>query len=164
MSDISKEVAAQAPPTGFAGAEYNQVALGAELEGIALLSSRFEVAPDLVGRRKDWKLSYGRKMIQCGFDAEEQSVGGVFEYHVTAKVGKRKALTCIAQFAVFYETPVGATEAGATGFCRNVGVFTAYPYFRSMVATLAADANIKLPPLPMIASRAHIPPKTKESQ
>ncbi|QUM73042.1 hypothetical protein [Sphingopyxis granuli] len=164
MSDISNEMAAQAPPGGFAGAEYNDVALKAELEGIMLLNSRFEVAPDLLGRRKEWKLSYGRSISSCRYSNEENSVAGVFEYHVTAKIGRKRALHCVAEYVVFYETPVGATEAGAIGFCRNVGIFAAYPYFRALVARVTADANVQLPPLPMIASKAHIPPKKKKEQ
>lgn len=161
MSDITNEMTAQAPPMGFGGAEYNAVALQAELEGIILLNSRFEVAPELLGRRKEWKLSYGRTITSCRFNPDERSVAGVFEYHVTAKIGRKRALHCMAQYAVFYEVPEGATEAGSTGFCRNVGIFAAYPYFRALVARVTADANVQLPPLPMIASRAHIPPKKK---
>lgn len=162
MSDISKEVAAQAPPTGFAGAEYNNVAMAAELEGIVLVGSSFQVSPELVGRRKEWKLSYGRKLISCEFNKDEHSVAGIFEYHVTAKVGKKRALRCVAHYAVFYETPENATEAGATGFCRNVGMFAAYAYFRGLFARLVAEANLQLPPLPTIASRAHIPPRKEQ--
>jgi len=162
MSDISQEIAAQAPASGFASAEYNSVAVAAELEGIVLISSSFQVSPELVGRRKEWKLSYGRKLVSCEFNEEQRSVAGVFEYHVTAKVGKKRALHCVAHYAVFYETPENATEAGARGFCRNVGMFAAYAYFRGLFARLVAEANVQLPPLPTIASRAHIPPKKEQ--
>ena len=164
MSDITKEMTAQAPPQGFGGDEYNAVALNAELEGIVLLNSRFDVDPELIGRRGEWKLSYGRKLNSCRFNSNERSVAGVFDYHVTAKVGRKRALHCSAQYAVFYETPVDATEAGSVGFCRNVGIFAAYPYFRALVARVTADAGVQLPPLPMIASKAHIPPKKKAAE
>lgn len=159
MSDITKEIAAQGPPTDFAGAEYNDVALAAELEGIVLVYSTFQVSPELIARRKEWKLSYGRKLVTCEFNKGERSVAGIFEYHVTAKVGRKRAMHCVAHYAVFYETPDNATEAGATGFCRNVGIFAAYAYFRGLFARMISDAGLQLPPLPMIASRAHIPPK-----
>lgn len=162
MGDITNEVSAQGPPGGFCGEEYNTVATQAELDGIILLSANFDVAPELLMRRKEWKLSYGRKPSSCRFSAEDRSVVGIFDYYVTAKVGRKRALHCAAQYAVFYETPEGATEAGSIGFCRNVGLFAAYPYFRSLVARVAADANVQLPPLPTIASKAHIPPKKVE--
>lgn len=162
MSDITSEIVAQGPPSGFGSVEYNDVACGAELEGIVLFNNRFEIAPDLLGRRREWRLSYGRKVKSCQFNEADSSVAAIFEYHVTAKVGRRRALQCVAEYAVFYQTPAGATDAGATGFCRNVGVFAAYPYFRGLVSRLTADANVQLPPLPVIASRAHIPPKKVE--
>ena len=162
MSDITNEIAAQAPPSGFGSVEYNAVAVGAELEGIVLFNSRFDLAPNLLGRRREWKLSYGRKVKSCKFNQDERSVVAILEYHVTAKVGRSRALQCVAEYAVFYETPEGATSEGAIGFCRNVGVFSAYPYFRALVSRLTADANVQLPPLPVIASKAHIPPKKIE--
>lgn len=161
MSDISKEIETLAPQTGFSAEEYNSVARGAELEAIVLLNSFFTVSLEFVPRRKDWKLSYGRKVKSCHYTAAESSVAAVFEYHVTAKVGRSIALRCVAEYAVFYQTPTGATTEAARGFCRNVGVFAAYPYFRSLVAKLVAEANVSLPPLPAIASTAHIPPKAK---
>ena len=161
MGDISREISAQAPQSGFGSAKYNDVATAAELEGIVLIYSNFHVLFELLARRKEWKLSYGRKLVSCSFNREERSVAGIFEYHVTAKVGRKRALRCEAQYAVFYETPENATEAGATGFCRNVGIFAAYAYFRGLFARMVADANVQLPPLPMIASKAHIPPKKK---
>ena len=164
MSDITRELATQAPPEGFGGDEYNAVALNAELEGIVLLNSRFDVAPEALGRRKEWKLAYGRAISSSRFNPEERSVAGVFEYHVTAKIGRKRVLHCVAQYAVFYETPEGASEAGAIGFCKNIGIFAAYPYFRALVARVTADANVQLPPLPMIASKAHIPPRKKTAE
>ena len=159
MNDITKEMAATAPASGFNGAEYNAVAKAAALEGISLFASRFEVNPECLGDQEKWKLSYGRKILSCQFSEDDRSVVGIFEYFVTAKVGRKRALYCSAQYGVFYGTPRGATEAGAKGFCRNVGTFAAYPYFRALFAQLVAATGISLPPLPAIASTAHIPPK-----
>ena len=164
MTDISKEIAEKAPPGGFAAAEYNAVAKAAELEGIILLNCHFEFAPEFLGRRKEWRLTHGRNMKTCDFDAEKNSVAGIFQYYVTAKVGRKRAFHCVANYAVFYETPDGATEEAARGYCNNVGRFAAYPYFRGLAAKLAAEANVMLPPLPAIASTAHIPPKKKEKE
>jgi hypothetical protein len=164
MTDISKEIEAQAPQVGFSGAEYNHVATNAELEAIVLLSSQFSFNLEHLPRRNEWKLSYGRKIKTCQFNAEQSSVAAIFEYHMTAKVGRAIALRCVANYAVFYETPAGTTEQAARGFCGNVGVFAAYPYFRALLARMAAEAGVTLPPLPSIASTAHIPPKKAEAQ
>lgn len=164
MTDISKEIAATARGAGFAAAEYNAVATAAELEGIILLSCSFALDPEFLGRRKEWRLSYGRKMKSCQFSQEQNSVAGIFEYYVTAKVGRKRAFHCVADYAVFYATPDGATEEAAQGYCNNVGRFAAYPYFRGLAAKLAAEANVMLPPLPAIASTVHIPPKKVDKE
>ncbi len=159
MSDISKEIAKEAPKSGFAAAENNTVATGAHLEGINLLSSLFKIDPDCLVSQSQWKLSYGRKLLSCHFSVEENSVAAIFQYYVTAKFGRKQALHCVADYGVFYHTPDGATEEAAMGFCRNVGTFAAYPYFRALFSQLVGEAGVRMPPLPSIASTAHIPPK-----
>lgn len=159
MSDITNEMAVQAARDGFSGAEFNKVASGAELEGIVLLCSSYQVKPECLPRQNEWSLNYGRKVISCQFNEEEQSVAAVLEYNVVAKLGRKNALRCTAEFAVFYATPDGSTAAGAEGFCRNIGTFAAYPYFRALFSRLSSETNLTLPPLPAIASTAHIPPK-----
>lgn len=161
MSDITKEVAAQAPPGGFSGAEYNAVATNAVLEGIILLENEFKMNPDCLENRDTWKLRHGRSMLSCNYSAEKQNVAGIFEYNIIAKDGRTHAAKCSAQYVVFYRLPKDATEEAAKGFCRNVGMFAAYPYFRALVSRFSSEANLNLPMLPAIASTAHIPPKPK---
>jgi hypothetical protein len=164
MGDISTEVSAEVKPAGFSGAEYNLVATKAELEGVNLLSTRFDVQPEALVNTSEMALSHGRKVISCGFDAERKHVVAIFQYNVQGKLKRKKVLDCTADYAVMYTTPEGAVETAAIGFCKNVGRFTAYPYFRALVAQLTWNAGMVLPPLPTIASTAHIPPKKKESQ
>lgn len=159
MTDISTEIAKEVPKSGFAGAEYNAVATGARLEGINLLSNSFTVDPDCLMNQVQWKLTYGRKVLSCNFCEEQNSVAAIFQYNVTAKHGRKKALSCVADYGVFYHTPDGATEEAAIGFCHNVGTFAAYPYFRALFSQLIGEAGLSMPPLPSIASTAHIPPK-----
>ena len=162
MSDISSELAKNAPKSGFAGADYNAVATAAELEAINLLSNKFFIDAGCLLYEHQWKLSYGRKVLSCNYSQEDRSVAAIFQYYVTAKYGRKRALHCEADYGVFYRTHNGATEEAAIGFCRNLGTFAAYPYFRALAARLANDAGVRLPPLPTIASTAHIPPKARE--
>ena len=164
MSDISREMAAQAPPGGFAGADYNDVATHAFLEGIILQRTDFYVNPECLKNRSSWKLDHGRKMIACSYEAESESVAGVFEYHFLAKDGRKHAAKCSAEYIVFYRVPEKAKEEAAKGFCRNVGTFAAYPYFRALVSRFSSEANLNLPMLPTIASTAHIPPKPQKAK
>jgi hypothetical protein len=159
MTDISTEIAKEAPKSGFAGAEYNAVTTGARLEGINLLYNSFTIDPDCLVSQRQWKWSYGRKVLSCHYSEEEQTVAAIFQYHVIAKHGRKKALKCVADYGVFYHTPDDATQEAAVGFCHNVGTFAAYPYFRALFAQLVSEAGISVSPLPSIASTAHIPPK-----
>ncbi|MBN8808761.1 MAG: hypothetical protein J0I47_11110 [Sphingomonas sp.] len=162
MSDISTEMAETAPKSEFSGAEYNAVAKGAKLEGINLLSVAFNIQPEFLVDQKDWKLNYGRRVLSCNYSPDDNSVIAILQYHVTAKSGRKRALHCVADYGVFYQTPDGATHDAAVGFCKNVGTFAAYPYFRALFAQLANEAGVRLPPLPTIASTAHIPPKEEK--
>jgi hypothetical protein len=159
MTDISAEIANEAPKSGFAGAEYNAVATSAQLKAINLLSNLFKIDPDCLMDQDQWKLSYGRKVLSCQFSEDEQSVAAILQYNVTAKLGRKRALHCVADYGVLYQTPEGATEEAAIGFCRNIGTFAAYPYFRALFSQLVGEASVIMPPLPSIASTAHIPPK-----
>jgi preprotein translocase subunit SecB len=161
MTNISTEIANETPKNGFASAEYNAVATAAQLEAINLLSSQFKIDPSCLINQGQWKLSYGRKTLSCQFSQEEHSVAAIFQYHVTAKLGRKQALNCVADYGVFYHVPDDAIEEAALGFCSNVGTFAAYPYFRALFSQLVAEAGVRMPPLPSIASTAHIPPKKK---
>lgn len=148
---------------GFKAAEYNGVAMAAQLHEIRLLKSAFVVEPEFYSVQDDTNLSFGRDVISCSFEPEEGIVAAIFKYHVYAKHGRSKLLKCEAEYVVIYSVPNSSPEEAARGFCRNVGVFAAYPYFRTLVAQLTWGAGITLPPLPAIASTAHIPPQKGKS-
>jgi hypothetical protein len=144
--------------TGFKGADYNAVAMAARLESIRLIAQRFDVNPECEEPSK-WKLEYGRKVMACSFDADAGFVAGIIRYEVTGRQGRKRAFRCMAEYGIMYSIPSEADEEAALGFCQYVGSFAIYPYFRALVAQLAWNAELLLPPLPSIASTAHIPPK-----
>lgn len=146
---------------GFSSSDYNYVAMRSKLRLISLTKSSFEVNSDCLRDKKHWKLSYDWNVLACHFDASRGSSSGLFQYLVTAKLGRKIAMRCIAEYVVYYDVPEESENEAAEGFCHNVGPFAAYPYFRSFVAQCTADANLLLPPLPMIASTAHIQKKPK---
>lgn len=152
-------VAAAAKPS-FSAAEYNAVAMGSQLLGIRLLKSSFDVKPDLYEEEDDLpRLSYGREALACDVSPSGEQVAVLFRYNVTGRRGRKKVLTCEVEYLVVYGVPHDCSETAKLGFCRNVGAFAAYPYFRSLVSQFAWNAGIELPPLPAIASTAHIPRK-----
>jgi hypothetical protein len=88
-------------------------------------------------------------------------VVAIFQYHVEGKRSRKKMFSFVADYGVSYTVPEDATEPAALGFCRNVGKFAAYPYFRGLAAHMFAEAGMRVPPLPSIASTAHIPKPVK---
>jgi len=158
----SKAVAVVVPQKGFTADEYNAVAMSAKLGAIQLLSSKFDVKPEMLALdEKDLTLSYGREVMSCQYSEEAGQAAAIFQYNVVGKAGRKKVFNCVADMFVTYELAEPAPEAAAIGFCRNVGAFAAYPYFRSLVAQLTWAAGLSLPPLPAIASTAHIAKKPK---
>lgn len=153
------EVVSNKKKAGFSAAEYNSVAVAATLHAINLLASSFKVDVEEMNHAEDWRLSYNRKFLACHYDAERNQVAAIMQFQVIGRSGRKQAMKCTADYGVFYEVPRDATEEAAIGFCRNVGSFAAYPYFRSLVAQLAWNAGLTLPPMPSIASTAHIPSK-----
>lgn len=163
MTDIVEHSANTPSRPGFSAAEYNAVAVGSSLQAINLLSSRFDVNAECLGDNENWNLSYGRKVLSCTVDLKNRYVAAIFRYEVTAKVGRKRAMVCKADYGIYYTIPDDSTEEAALGFCRNVGSYAAYPYFRTLVAQLTWNAGVNLPPLPAIASTAHIPKKPKKT-
>jgi hypothetical protein len=145
--------------SGFAAADYNYVAMNSRLRLVSLASSSFSVKADCLPDRKSWKLTYDWEIVACKYDQQSNTVSAIFSYEVVAKSGRKTAMRCSAEYAVAYAVPNDSKVEAAEGYCHNVGGFAAYPYFRALVAQFASGANLMLPPLPAIASTAHIPKK-----
>lgn len=158
------EVSSKEPASGFSAAEYNYVAMSSNLIAINMLSSKFDVAPDLFNKGDGVKLSYDIRTLSCYHNEQEDFVAAIFQYEVEGKAGRKRAFKCVADYAVMYAVPDACKSEAAVGFCKNVGKYAAYAYFRSHVAQLSWSAAINLPPLPAIASTAHIPKKKQIDQ
>lgn len=157
------EVEAAARREGFSGAEYNRVAMGAKVRTIQLIKLDFDMHPERMGEDVALRLDYGRSVLSCRFDEETISAAAIFQFHVTAKNGRAKAFSCVADYAVLYALPDRARPEAATSFCKHVGSFAAYPYFRALAAQMAWNAGVDLPPLPTIAAMPVMPkPKAEE--
>jgi preprotein translocase subunit SecB len=142
---------------GFSGAEYNAVALTAKLRAINLLNSNFDFNPEPGVDQDQWKLAYGVRVTSCKYQENGEFAAAVIRYTMTAKYMRKKIIACTAELGVFYDVGVVKNPDAAEAFCNNVGVFAAYPYFRALVSNLLWNAGVNLPPLPAIASTAHIP-------
>lgn len=157
------EVEAAAKREGFSGAEYNYVAMGAKVRSIQLIKLGFDMHPERMTEGVILKLDYGRRVLSCQFDEESGTAAAIFQFHVTAKNGRAKVFGCVADYAVFYAMPDNSRAEAATSFCKHVGSFAAYPYFRAVAAQMAWNAGVDLPPLPTIAAMPVVP-KPKQSE
>ncbi len=154
------ETAAPAAQTGgFSSEEYNDVATSATLATIQLLEASMQGSPALYSREGEMRLSYGRELRSCRFDQESGSAVAIFGFGVKAENGDDEAFSLEAEYAVIYTMQADAPEEAVKAFCKNVGVFAAYPYFRSLAAQTAWNAGLDLPPLPSISAMPVVPKK-----
>jgi len=156
---IAKRVAADEPALDFSSEEYNYVATTATLSDLRLLKFSMEGHPELYSRSTKSTLSTGRKLISCSFDEETHAAAAIFRYSVSAKVGKSKAFLCQAEYAIVYDMAENATRDASLAFCKKVGLFACYPYFRAAVSQMAWGSGNDLPPLPAIAAMPVVPKK-----
>ncbi len=158
-------VAVVLPEDGIAPGLYNHVVDNAEMVTIQLRRQDFDVDgefynPEVTERR----LSFDKACLGCSYDPEASMVAGTFRFSVGAKAGRKTVLKNVADYLVVYEFSEPVDEAAAKAFCTRVGLYAAYPYYRSLIASLSAAANLNLPTLPMIATRGvKLPDVTKTS-
>lgn len=157
---LPSEVRAAAEREGFSGAEYNAVAMGARLSTIKLLNLQLETSPEACGNEDGAELAFDRRVLSCRHDHETDSTAAIFQFGVTVRVEDEVSFRCVADYAVLYEMPEAVRPEAATSFCKHVGSFAAYPYFRAIAAQMAWNAGVELPPLPSIAAMPIVPKPT----
>lgn len=156
MTDVTAEQIKSDTEAGFSSAEYNAVAKVADLATINLLKTKADFAAGFqIGEKT--KLTFGRKVLSCGFDAEQLAAHVVFRYFVRGKNPGKNAFVISADYAVVYLTTGDVMPNAAKAFAHNVGGFAAYAYFRALAAHLAWAANLELPPLPTMAAQPQRP-------
>jgi preprotein translocase subunit SecB len=149
---VANKPGATEPPLDFSSVEYNHVAKNAKLDALRLLKFAMEAQPEIYSRENKPKLSYGRELVSCSYDADANVVAAIFRFSVGAKSGRSKVFLCQAEYAVVYDLPEDATRDASLAFCKHVGAFACYPYFRAAVSQVAWGSGMDLPPLPAIAA------------
>lgn len=139
----------------FSVPEYNHVAHNADLLQINLLSSRFDVSAECLSEEMHWKLKYGRKILSSTYNEEESFVAAIIQFRVEARLGKKRAMICTADYGIYYSIPEDSKKSAALAFCHQVGSFASYPYFRALMSQYSWNAGLSLPPMPSIASTVH---------
>ncbi len=147
-----KQVTSPRDPRQVDAGSYNAVVGRTEMRGIRLLNSRFEIKPDAL----EVEPSAWRKVVN--FDLGEIVVAedtgrlyGVLHYEVICRHGRKRLLSANASYLVTYHVNGQCSQADGEVFIGRVGRVAVYPYFRSLVATLVANAGLQMSPLPVIS-------------
>lgn len=130
--------------------KYNIVAKNSSLLNIQLISSDFDVLPKFFSHSGEMNIELCHEVLSL--EITRKLAAGIFRYAVVAKVGRKHVLTIKAVFMVVYNVPDKSPEEEAKAFCARVGLFAAYPYFRSLVANYTSSANLDLPILPVLSA------------
>jgi hypothetical protein len=160
--NLPTEVRAAAEREGFSSAEYNAVAMNSSLDTIKLVNLVLETNPEVQQRDDERELSFGRKVLSCRFDKDSGAAAAIFQFCVSVLRGGDEEFKCIGDYAVLYDMPQDAKAEAATAFCKHVGSFAAYPYFRAVAAQMAWNAGVDLPPIPSIAAMPVVPKPPQE--
>lgn len=137
---------------------YNRAASECELIAITLMKATFEVQPQYYDREQKKGLSYDTEIMGAGYLKTEKALSAHFKFSVHAKDGRKSLLKCVAEYYVLYEAPSDLEEDAALAFCTRIGLFAAFPYFRSWVAQASWASNANLPPVPSISSLPAVAP------
>lgn len=163
VAKLPSEIEAAAERDGFSGAEYNSVAMNAKLDTIKLVNFVLEVNAEVQKREGERELAFGRKLMSCRFDENSWAAAAIFQFSVTVRRDGEEEFNCVGDYAVLYNVPEGSAGQAATAFCKHIGSFAAYPYFRAVVAQMAWNAGTDLPPLPSIAAMPVLPKSAEET-
>lgn len=147
-----KQRTSQRDPQTVDASSYNAVVGRTEMRGIRLLESRFEIKPGAL----DVDPSAWRKVVnfELGEVVVTEDTGrlyGVLHYEVVCRHGRKRVLAATARYLATYQVSGECSQADGEVFVGRVGRVAVYPYFRSLVATLVADAGVHMPPLPVIS-------------
>jgi preprotein translocase subunit SecB len=139
---------------------YNSVVERAVLGSIRLTECRFDMKPEAIELDPStWRKDIRGDVAQVFVDTENGRLAGIFLFEVIFRYRRKRVLTVSAKYLVIYKV-VGDIESEIGElFVERVGRVVTYPYFRSVVATLTAQAGIQIPPLPIIS----LAPRTVKS-
>jgi hypothetical protein len=139
---------------------YNNVVERALLKSIRLTETRFNMKPEALELDLSvWPKDIRGEVEEVFFDRDNDRLAGIFVFEVIFRSRRKRVLVVSTKYLVTYKV-VGDVETDIGElFVERVGRVVAYPYFRSVVATLAAQAGLQMPPLPIIS----LAPRTVKS-
>ena len=133
---------------------YNEAVNSAELVDVKLISSSFKVEKEFFSEEgENSKFGFGPKTSKAGFDEEKNMVLGHIEFETSAKLGNKFIMRLQSTYFVAFSFEKKVDKDQAVKFFHRVGKFTSYPYFRNLFAQHVSEAQLELPPLPILKQR-----------
>lgn len=142
--------------------KFNQVVSHATIRDIRLIGTKFDIKPEAAELdRQAWEYQVADALDDWSCDNEKGALSGAYTYSAACVVGRKKLINISCRYLVIYRLSDVCNEDAGRLFLTRVGRFAAYPYFRSIFATLTQQGGIVLPPLPVIhdGPRWVTPPK-----
>ena len=131
---------------------YNSVVGRTTLTNIRLTDSKFEVkAEALATDPLTWRKEIKREVTDVFVDPDSGRLFGTFLFELICRHKRKRAFTCSSRYLISYRVEGGCEQDIGQLFVERVGPVVIYPYFRSTVAHLAAQAGVQFPPLPIIS-------------
>ena len=132
-------------------ATYNDVVGRTQIRSIRLLESKFEIKPDAIGvDPSEWRKAVEFELGDV-VTSDQGGLYGVLHFTLTCRIGRKRIIQSAAKYLASYRVNGGCSQENGEVFIERVGRVAVYPYFRSLVASLVAEAGLQMPPLPMIS-------------
>lgn len=155
---------APAPISRGAPADYNAVAAVAQLTGVKLAGSSFDLKPDAWGSNpNEWAYAIKADMTDCEYTPDSGHLYCVYRFIAACRKGRTRVLGVEASYFVTFRLAGECNAESARAYAVIIGRMAAYPHFRSLFATLTSQAGLMLPPLPIMAEQPRRVEKVLES-
>jgi uncharacterized protein YndB with AHSA1/START domain len=133
---------------------YNAAVGRATLRGIWMMESRFDLSPQALEVEPDVALAHTMRVHEAEVTVDaDATVRGFIRFEAASRRRRRRVLHVSARYFVSYRVEGGCDQRLAEMFMDRVGKLAAYPYFRALVASLAAQAGAQVPTLPILSFR-----------
>lgn len=153
---MSKPPAKKAATTISRGApeDYNAVAARAQLRGVKLASTSFDLKPEALGSDpNEWSYAIKSEMADCEYFADSGHLYCVYRFTAVCRKGRTRMLGVDSSYIVTFHVDGPCNTGSARAYAAILGRVAAYPHYRSLFATLSSQAGIMLPPLPIMSEQ-----------